>query len=76
MESSTLSITEIKLYCINKVNTLKKDQRDEVLQFLVVINKEEAQIHQQPDGCRINLDKLPESALRTLYGLIKYKLEN
>lgn len=68
-------IKDIKEYCISKIDQLKKDRRQQVLEFLI-INIGKSSIQQHPDGCRVNLDSIPDNILRTLYGLIRYKMEN
>lgn len=70
-----MSSIQMKKFCIDKINDLKRDNREEVLKFLM-LNINEKLIQEHIDGCRINLDHLDEQKLRSLYGLIKYKLEN
>lgn len=75
MEPQNIDIDDIKEFCLGKIDSLKKDRRQNVLEFLVM-NVGKSSIQQHPDGCRVNLDNIPDNILRTLYGLIRYKLEN
>ena len=62
----------MKSYIINQVNKLTLEQRIELLQYLMEVN---VKLHQHADGCRINLDNVPQEHIKIIYNMMKKFLD-
>ena len=61
-----------KIYIIKNTNELPKEDRMLVLKFVQTLTN---RLSESADGCRINLDKLPDIHIHKLYLLIKNRVE-
>jgi len=61
-----------KIYIIKHADQLPKQDRQLILSF---IKQQTNKISECGDGCRVNLDRLPDDTLHKLYLLVKNRID-
>lgn len=68
-----LSFEDKKRYICNNMNLLTREEKLDVTYIFVRMGYKK-NIKESSDGCRINLDDIPEGVINNVYGAIYHKL--
>ena len=71
-----MNIEDIKEFCIEHVNGLSQEGRDEVFEIIQLHVKDEDIDSSNSDGSRIYIHKISDDCFLKIYKIIKFLLEN